>query len=126
MGEPRGEDCQLHTQQDEPPSQVALLGSVIVALLRDHSRDSKFHVNPLFKNRRDVLQHQPIICSDSKMGHRYCLLPRLKAQNTPGSVSKVGLEWAKPRQLTASSLWLSKALCSLNTESRFLPASLTL
>ena len=60
------------------------------------------------------------------MGHRYCLLPRLKAQNTPGSVSKVGLEWAKPRQLTASSLWLSKALCSLNTESRFLPASLTL
>ena len=66
MGEPRGEDCQLHTQQDEPPSQVALLGSVIVALLRDHSRDSKFHVNPLFKNRRDVINQDTVILVGKK------------------------------------------------------------
>lgn len=125
-GELRGRTASCTHSRNPPPPQAALPGSAIVALLRDHSRVSKFHVNPLFKNRRDALQHQPISCSDSKMGHRYCLLPRLKAQNTPGNVSEVGLEWAKPRQLTASSLWLSKTLCSLNTESRFPPASLTL
>lgn len=30
---------------------IALLGSVIAALLRDQSRGSKFHANPPFKNR---------------------------------------------------------------------------
>ena len=31
--------------------QIALLGAVSRALLRDHSRGSKFHANPPFNNR---------------------------------------------------------------------------